>query len=173
VALTADAMKGSRERCLAAGMDDYLSKPYTAGQLGGLLDKWLGAAPGREPDDAAPPPAEDADAPALDCRLLDRLGVRDGRAAGLVETFLSDAGARRRSLREACDAGDLERLGREAHALKGCAGLFGAMRLSGVCAGIIDLAGHADRPGLLRALAELDADLARVTQRLERWKLGA
>jgi len=49
IALTASAMQGDRERCLAAGMDDYLSKPLTLDQLGATLGKWLPEA-SQEPD---------------------------------------------------------------------------------------------------------------------------
>ena len=41
VALTADAVKGDREQCLAAGMDDYLAKPYSQAELRSVLEKWL------------------------------------------------------------------------------------------------------------------------------------
>ncbi len=41
VALTADALKGDRERCLAGGFDDYLSKPYTRQQLRDVIQRWL------------------------------------------------------------------------------------------------------------------------------------
>ena len=43
VALTANALSGDEERCLAAGMDAYLPKPYTRVQLHGVLERWLGA----------------------------------------------------------------------------------------------------------------------------------
>ena len=171
IALTADAMRGTRERCLAAGMDDYLSKPFTTEQLGAVMNRWLSAAPAPAPEAPAP---SGADGPTLDFKLLDRLGGpaaggQGRRAVELVETFLSDVRERRRSLHEAYGLRDLERLRREAHAFKGGAGLFGAARLSNLCARLIELAARGDAPAMLRALEEMDAELEQVTSKLEQW----
>jgi signal transduction histidine kinase/DNA-binding response OmpR family regulator len=53
VAVTANAMEGDRERCLDAGMDDYLSKPFRAGDLRRVLDRWLGTEPAADDGDLA------------------------------------------------------------------------------------------------------------------------
>jgi len=63
IAVTANAMEGDRERCLAAGMDDFLSKPFTQQQLGLLLKRWLAARPmtdHSERSDTVRPPLVDA-----------------------------------------------------------------------------------------------------------------
>ena len=64
VAMTANAMAGDRQRCLDAGMDDYLSKPVARDQLDGVLRRWLRTAPSRTPAKAALAPASTAAAPA-------------------------------------------------------------------------------------------------------------
>jgi CheY-like chemotaxis protein len=64
VAVTAEAMKGDREACLEAGMDDYLMKPFGPEELARVLDRWLPAAAPGTTDEASPSAADDAPGPA-------------------------------------------------------------------------------------------------------------
>ena len=133
IALTANAIEGDRERCLAAGMDDYLSKPFTREQLAQVLGRWLEAA---RPDPSAAPPAEPATA--LDphgleaIRALDPSG-RSGLLAKVVGRYLEDAPARLEQMRVGIQAGDAAALAKAAHTIKSASAQLGAERLAALC----------------------------------------
>jgi signal transduction histidine kinase/DNA-binding response OmpR family regulator len=114
IAVTANAMRGDREKCLGAGMDDYVSKPLDPGELA--------AAIGRVVRVDAPPRDEvvrDGGGAVDRAALLARLDGDEGLLAELVDLFVRDVPARLAEIREAAAAADADRLGRAAHALKG------------------------------------------------------
>jgi PAS domain S-box-containing protein len=143
IAMTANAMQGDRETCLAAGMDDYVSKPVDLDALAEALSRCARRA-------------------VLDPKALERLGSTPSDrefTAELVDAFLREAPALLHSLRGAD-------VGRAAHTLKSNARTFGATKLAQLCAELEAIAkadGFADRPELL---TRIDAEYARVARAL-------
>jgi CheY-like chemotaxis protein len=135
IAVTAVAIKGARERCIAAGMDDYLSKPVTIPGVATLLDRWTacadGAAPWSAPDElVADQPAEDAiDQATLDAlRVLDPEGG-DDLVGQMVGDFRAEVSPRMQQLQAVAAEGDMHRLLAELHFIAGCASIVGATRV--------------------------------------------
>lgn len=173
VALTANALAGDRERCLAAGMDDYLAKPFSQGQLRDMLGRWL-ASPDAEPAARAPDPAATAGAPApLDPAVLDELrrlagGGRPDVLATVAGIYLESTPELLARLRTGADAGDWALLAATAHALKSSSGSIGALKLAALCRDLETASRHAadgapasDRvPG--RAVDAIEAEYGRV-----------
>jgi two-component system, sensor histidine kinase and response regulator len=106
VAVTAHAMKGDAERCLAAGMDAYLAKPLQPGELVATISR---LAPDATLDEA---------------RLLERVGGDRRALTGVARIFLADAPRRLAQIKRAIAAGDAKALRAAAHALKGAASNF-------------------------------------------------
>jgi two-component system sensor histidine kinase/response regulator len=133
VAVTADAMRDDRHRCLSEGMDDYLSKPVELERLANVLAKWL---PASVPGAAAPTPGHPAgtlptgifDAEALLCRLM---GDRQ-LAGNIIEGFLEATPSKLNHLRARLDEADGSGARSLAHALKGAAATVGAERLQAI-----------------------------------------
>jgi CheY-like chemotaxis protein len=120
VAMTAHAMKGDRERCLEAGMDDYLSKPIQPKELIEVIERQLRGARPAEPEMT---PSEQAEVPEVFDRkiLLERLDGDEEIFKEIIATFLEDAPIQVEKLKKALQEGDANRVERQAHLIKGAA----------------------------------------------------
>jgi signal transduction histidine kinase/DNA-binding response OmpR family regulator len=139
IAMTANAMQGDRELCLAAGMDDYVSKPVRVEELVGALARTAaresGPIPVAGPRGSTPGDTAAADRPAppaLDPVTFERLRASMGAAFvdELLPTFVEDTREQVAAMRRALDAGDAAAVQRAAHSLKSNADGFGALALA-------------------------------------------
>ena len=133
VALTADALPGTAQRCLDAGMDGYLSKPIDSKALTATLEKWLpGAAALRRAGHAQKANARPAIDPQIfDLeRFVDTFGPVSRETVGVLGQFLGDARAHAAAVVASLNGGDGAQARHHAHALKGSAGSIGAVRLA-------------------------------------------
>lgn len=160
IAMTASAMKGDRERCIAAGMDDYIAKPVRTGELKETLERRLfGAvckAPGSPPEGGAGL-VFDRD------EVLDRLGGDEEMLSEVLAAFFDDASGELAELEEALRWGDAEASGRSSQSLKGSATAVGAIQL-------YDAACRMEQAIIAGDLSQAQADLERTAKALEEFR---
>ena len=165
VAMTAEAMSGDRERCLAAGMNDYVAKPIRVDELVAAIKRTPRRAGGTDP---APGTAEDGGSidPGSLVRLLDGTGGDTGFVTELIGQFLSYAPTLIDTARSSLTAGDTDEVRRAAHTLKSNAATFGARALATRSRELEDTAKRGSLDGAEKQLDLIAEELATVREAL-------
>ncbi|MGC2061770.1 MAG: ATP-binding protein [Thermodesulfovibrionales bacterium] len=196
IALTAHAMQGDRETCLAAGMDDYISKPFTVGQLRQAVERWVKVrtAAGTEAiaekennespsglvvegdagsagEDIVSMEAESDRLVTLDHKTLDRLArLQKGGAPDLVtrilSIYLADSSGLLSRLHKAVMEGSASEIQKAAHSLKSSSANVGAMQLSSLCKRLEAMGRVNSTEGAGELLAGIDAEYRAVESAL-------
>jgi len=158
IAMTAEALKGARERCLAAGMNGYVSKPVSPLSLAEEIARWIPTqesdAQGRGGSDLVE--KQDSDPTVWDKDDFFSRLMGDRELAALVVTqFLEDAPSRIKRLAQLTASDDLVEAGREGHALKGAAGNIGAKELEALARKVETAGKSRDIHGIEAAMEEI------------------
>jgi len=158
VGLTASALKGDRELCIAAGMDDYLAKPFRRDALRLVLERWV-LDHASEPVDAEG--AADGGTPAtFDRSILEQMGANSAGqrlVSGLIDHYFVDAPNLIETLNSASKHTDAATLAHAAHLLGLASDFLGARNLAAMC-------GELERTALTGETHGLDERVARIRQ---------
>jgi signal transduction histidine kinase/CheY-like chemotaxis protein/HAMP domain-containing protein/HPt (histidine-containing phosphotransfer) domain-containing protein len=175
IAMTANALKEDCEICLAAGMDDYLSKPIQAKELVAALNKCRSRrlhAPRKPVREVEPATVKPDSSEVLDLWNLERLRVGLGKQAdqmlpGLFEKFYQDSERLLRQARQALEQGHVDDLRRASHSLKSTSATFGARALSAAARDLEIAAREGRLEGAGDQIALAEAEFAEAKAALE------
>ena len=177
IAITANALQGDREACLAAGMDDYLSKPFTQAELAAVIGRWMALplSASRHHDEEAPtlPLAtreviqrDVINAAALEkIRALSQAGG-DALVQKVVAAYVGDTPRQLQALHQAVEGEDADTVRRVAHSLKSASANVGADTLARLCKDLEHLGRSASVLGAAGLLSDMEQEFQAVQHSL-------
>jgi len=180
IAITANALQGDRESCLAAGMDDYLSKPFTQLALGQTIARWISlprlAAPPDEPAPEVPPAPPARPSAAAAEQRINRQALNNIRALSasngdallerVLQAYLDDTPTQLQTIRQAIANDDANQMRKSAHSLKSSSANVGADALAQRCKELEQLGRNDTTAGAAVLLAEMEHSFQAARQAL-------
>ena len=165
IALTAHAMTGDRERCLGAGMDDYVSKPFNPRQLVAAVQKWTQIGHSEAAVDQASEGQEaEPDCPVHMAILAETLGGDMDFAASLIDEFLAYAPGQLDAIEQHLAAGELKQASEVGHSIKGAAANLRAEALTAAAFAMECAGREQDTVAARAALATLALEMSRLQE---------
>jgi len=165
IAMTASALKGDREKCLAAGMDDYISKPISIEKLKSVLENWSADLKIESPKfngEELKNSAEDIQSLVDMARLREIAGADLEFEREILQGFVVDTGSYLEAAKGAIASGDVQTLARRAHQIKGVSATAAVRLMPEMADRLQSLAESNDWEGATKIIAELEIILAGV-----------